>query len=93
VAVTRHVARLEQALRVRLFDRAGRRLQLTPAGEALVLAATRCFRDPQEAAEHASVAAEGRQAQKVVGHADPPLRWLIPRLGAFQARRPGIDRS
>jgi LysR family glycine cleavage system transcriptional activator len=91
VAVTRQVARLERALRVRLFDRAGRRLRLTPAGEALFMAATRCFRDLQEAAEHVSVAAEGRQVLRVVGYANFTLRWLIPRLGDFQARHPGID--
>lgn len=43
VAISRQVAFLEKALRTSLFERGGKRLQLSPAGEVLFLTLTRMF--------------------------------------------------
>jgi DNA-binding transcriptional LysR family regulator len=88
-AVSRAVRSIEDALAVELFQRRSQRVFLTAAGERLrdataaafdVLAATvRELREPP-------------RKPALVLSCEPTLlmRWLIPRLPAFQAAHPGI---
>lgn len=90
VAVTRQVAGLEQALRVKLFHRGNRQVRLTAAGESFFLTVTRVFRELQDATEGISGRTE-RHALKILGYSNFTMRWLIPRLSQFHARHPEID--
>jgi LysR family glycine cleavage system transcriptional activator len=89
-AVSRHIARLEQWLQVKLFTRVHRGVELTPQGRAffnvakstldlLESGATQLKRGPDE----------NRLRLKL-----PPtfaIRWLVPRLVRFHALHPDVD--
>ncbi len=89
-AVSRQIARLEEQLGARLFHRGHRRLELTGAGRRL-----------QESAA-AGLAEIGRGVRQVrMSTEEPPVTlsatiafstyWLMPRIHALRARRPGLD--
>jgi LysR family transcriptional regulator, glycine cleavage system transcriptional activator len=90
VAISRRVAHLEKSLRTTLFARGGKRLQLTPAGEILLLTVTRVFRDLHNVTEDISGQAETK-VLKICGYSNFTMRWLIPRLKLFHSRHPAID--
>jgi LysR family transcriptional regulator, carnitine catabolism transcriptional activator len=90
-ALSQSLKELERELGVALFDRVGRALRLTAAGEALVEPARQVLRDVQNAA--AAVAAV---AEVVAGRLDlaclptlavDPMARLV---GAFRAAHPGV---
>lgn len=90
-ALSHQVARLEQELGARLFDRTSRRVRLTPAGAALLPAARQCLAAAEHAvAEVAAVAGEirGRLAVGVI----PTVAAVdIPdALREFRARYPHV---
>jgi LysR family glycine cleavage system transcriptional activator len=89
-AISRHVATLESWLKVRLFARHARGIELTPKG-AVFFRAVRGALDQLEygARQLAQKPDEGTLRVKV-----PPtfaIRWLMPRLARFHAFRPEID--
>jgi LysR family transcriptional regulator, carnitine catabolism transcriptional activator len=91
-AVSQAVRELEDDLGTLLFHRLGRRVRLTPAGEALVLPARQARHDLRVGREAVrEVAALGS------GHLDlaclPTLAVapLAPLVGAFRAAHPGIS--
>lgn len=89
-AVSRHIRHLEEHLRARLFARSHRQVALTPAGRAYAEEIRDAFRRIQAAT--ASVAADGDTASLKVRV--PPtfaIKWLVPRLGSFQARCPDVS--
>ncbi len=89
-AISHQVRRLEEVLQVRLFERQGPRVFLTPRGAryfeeidpamARLAAATRALVGPQE-------------RQRVTLTLPPSLAilWLIPNLASFEADCPEID--
>lgn len=88
-AVSHQVKRLEEQLGVRLFDRHGRAVTLTPAAQTylpgirhgfdeLRRATGRFFKDQE--AGHITVSTAATLA----------IGWLVPRLGAFQRLHPDI---
>jgi len=89
-AISRHVSKLEQYLRAKLFVRDHQRLTLTPQGEAYARRLASAFDQIQEAT------AEGFQSRR---H-EAPLRIglyptfanhvLIPRLAQFREKHPEI---
>jgi LysR family glycine cleavage system transcriptional activator len=93
-AISRHVRLLEDWLGPpALFQRLNRRVELTPTGAALLA-------EVGPALDRLSAAAVRHQAQD--GKAPPAvlrvnalatfsLRWLLPRLGQFRDRHPGIE--
>src|SRR5262249_3335178 len=91
-AVSRSVARLEQTLGAQLFRRTTRALAPTPAGSAYY---AKC------AAALELLAGAGRDLADGAGREDGVVRlsvattyglhWLLPRLGGFGARHPGIE--
>jgi LysR family glycine cleavage system transcriptional activator len=89
-AVTQQVHRLEALLGVRLVRRDGRRLALTPEGQAYAASLARAFEQIRLGTERCL---QARQAGTLTVALLPTLatRWLIPRLPGFQARHPKIE--
>jgi DNA-binding transcriptional LysR family regulator len=89
-AVSRRVTKLADDIGVKLFEKNGRGLRLTPAGETLNLTLGRFF--GELAATVQSLRASGSDKTALVLSCEPSvaMRWLIPRLGGFQAAHPDI---
>src|SRR5262245_4554747 len=87
-AVSRLVKLLEARLGVVLFERLANGLQLTERGAVYRGELTAAF----ERIASATARAKGLGSALLIG-AGPTLamRWLIPRLAAFQAKNPEID--
>jgi DNA-binding transcriptional LysR family regulator len=89
-AVSRRITKLADDIGVPLFEKSGRGLRLTPAGETLNLTVGRFFSE-LAATVHSLRAARGEQSALVLScEPSVAMRWLIPRLGDFQAAYPDI---
>ncbi len=88
-AVSRQVRELEESLGLRLFTGPKSGLSLTEAGRTLLAGLTPAFE--QIGAAVAAVSDESEGTLDVSCLATFTMRWLIPRLYAFQADHPGID--
>ena len=89
-AVSHQVKALEAALGVRLFLRGVRKVELTEDARAFAHRLTGCLDAIAEAAEGISARGRGGTLRLSVA----PFfgnRWLLPRLGALRAARPGLD--
>ena len=93
-AVSRHVGLLEDRLGPpALFRRLNRRVVLTPAGAALLAEAGPAL-DRLASAAARPQARDGAAPPAVLrvnALATFSLRWLLPRLGRFRERHPGIE--
>lgn len=89
-AVSRQVKALEADLGVPVFRRLHRRIELTPAGEALYARVRGAFDVLEMGANEARVAATKRPLV-VSCIATFSMRWLMPRLHDFAARHPDIE--
>lgn len=87
-AVSRQIQALEERLGVPLFRRLTRRVELTREGEALLPVLTDCF--DRIAETTARLAARGRDLRIRVAFSFG-IRWLMPRLGRFQALHPDVQ--
>src|SRR3569832_541272 len=89
-AISRHVRALEAEFRTPLFDRTGRGVELTEVGRALALELTKGF---DIIASAASGFAQRSRRKPLTVTSDPSFAALrlVPRLGTFTARYPGID--
>ena len=89
-AVSRRITKLSEELGFRLFERSGRGLRLTPAGDTLYLTLSRFFAELGATVESLR-GADARQ-NAVVLSCEPSVAmcWLIPRLGNFQAAFPQV---
>jgi DNA-binding transcriptional LysR family regulator len=89
--VSRKLAKLEDALGVPLFDRVGRSIRLTPAGERFIPRADRLLREIREAIDDAAGAADPESGEirirflHTVG-----ARWLPERLARFLQDHPHV---
>jgi len=89
-AVSRQIKALESALGVSLFRRRNRRIELTEAGVAFLPGVREALQLLETST--AAVAASPRQGALVVSCvATFMMRWLIPRLYAFNALHPKIE--
>jgi LysR family glycine cleavage system transcriptional activator len=89
-AISRQIKALEDHLGVPLFRRFNRRIELTPAGTALLPAVHQALQLLEASAS--DVTAQTRRGPLVVSClATFMMRWLIPRLYAFSAAHPGIE--
>jgi DNA-binding transcriptional LysR family regulator len=90
-AVTKSVLRLEQQLRLRLFQRTTRRVALTQEGEAFH---ARCRRVLDELAELSQVAAEAARAPSGTLRIDVPITYgkkvIVPLAARLAARHPEL---
>jgi len=88
-AVSHQIRALEDALQVRLFERAGQRLRLTGHGAELLPAVTSAFESI--AAATARMTRPTTSGSLTVTCVPALLSlWLIPRIGSFLARYPEI---
>lgn len=87
--VSGHVAALEESLKTRLFDRAGREVLPTKAGELLYPLARRTLHMLREAEEEVASFLGGETGELSIGGSNIPGQYILPRLvGAFKAMRP-----
>lgn len=89
-AVSRHVAKLEDWLGVRLFERTRTGLVLTPQGQNYL----RTVRSALDLIEDGTRALQQSPDERRLRVKLPPtfaIRWLVPRLARFHALHPKID--
>ena len=89
-AISHQIKALEARLGVALFRRRNREVLLTDAGQSLLPG----VRDGFDRLAAAAQRVQSREATGALNVSVLPslaLRWLVPRLGQFQARHPEID--
>lgn len=89
-ALSRQIQALEQRLGVTLFVRTHRAIAFTAAGERLFQSANSALQQLQDAFAAVKPAAANQQVALTASIGVTGL-WLLPRLGSFQRRHPGID--
>ncbi len=91
-ALSQQVRLLERELGVTLFDRSGRRVRLTPAGEALLVRAERILAEVANAKTELAEYAGVLRGRVIVGTLPSLAEQQLPRLvAAFHARHPGLE--
>jgi DNA-binding transcriptional LysR family regulator len=91
-AVSRRIERLEQSLGLSLFERLGKSLHLTEAGEALAREASALVGSVDRLAESVRARRTGTEGRLRLGASSTPGLYLLPRvLKAFQERFPEVD--
>lgn len=89
-AISRHVATLEGWLKVRLFERHARGIDLTPKGAVFY----RSVRSALDQLEQGTRQLQSKPDEKTLRVKVPPtfaIRWLVPRLARFHAFKPELD--
>jgi DNA-binding transcriptional LysR family regulator len=93
-AVTRQIGALERELKVRLFDRLGRRVTLTSAGQVLEEYARRIIGTAADAQRAVADVAAGASGRLAVGASTTAATYLLPpALGRFRDQHPAVDLS
>lgn len=89
-AVSRRINKLADDIGVKLFEKSGRGLRLTPAGETLNLTVSRFFGELASTVQ--GLRASHAEQSTLVLSCEPSvaMRWLIPRLASFQSAHPNI---
>jgi DNA-binding transcriptional LysR family regulator len=91
-AVTRQIASLERELRTRLFDRLGRTVQMTAAGEALHRYAVQIVRLSQEAHHAVADIEAGASGRLAVGASNTLATYVLPPLlRRFREAHPRVE--
>lgn len=89
--VSGHIKALEAALNLVLFNRLGRDVQLTHAGDILYEHAKRLVDTKQAALQGIEELRDGLRGELVLGGSSIPGQYVLPRvLGQFQPQYPGI---
>lgn len=93
-AVTRQMASLERRLKTRLFERLGRSVKLTSAGEALHRYAEQILRLAREAERAVGDVATGVSGKLAVGASSTTATYVLPRLlHSFRESYAGVELS
>lgn len=89
-AISHQIKALEASLGVKLIERAGRGVRITEEGARLATRVRAALGDIADALREAS---ERNNPRSLRVSATPSFaaRWLLPRLGRFIARNPGVD--
>jgi len=89
-AVSQQIKLLESGLGVQLFQKSGREIELTVAGERLAQRISDAFDRLNNALDDA---ADSRLDRRLRLKVMPSLaiRWLVPRLSSFYAQHPDVD--
>jgi DNA-binding transcriptional LysR family regulator len=91
-ALWRQVHDLEAELGVRLFERAGRRVRVTSAGEGLLLRSRDLLAGVDQLAEHAQAVRGGEVGSLSIGATPQVIQnVLAPFLTRYLKSRPGVD--
>lgn len=88
-AISRHIQGLEIQLGTPLFVRAARGVVLTQAGRDYLARVTPALDALSKASE--AVRISRTTSLSISAETTFALKWLMPRLGAFEAAHPGID--
>lgn len=90
-AISHQIQQLETYLDLRLFRRANRLVELTPAGQQLAAELQPLFAQILSSLQSLAVASHSRR--HLVVSATPSLvsKWLLPRLMEFQQQHPDIE--
>jgi DNA-binding transcriptional LysR family regulator len=89
-AISQQIAQLERELGATLFDRSGRRIRLTSAGEAFLVHARAAVR-ATAAARDAVLAQRGQlSGQLTVGTIPSPPGWLLQQLRRYRELYPQV---
>ena len=89
-AVSRRITKLSDDLGFKLFEKSGRGLRLTAAGETLHLTLGRFFQELAVTIQGLRAANSEQGALVLSCESSVAMRWLIPRLASFQAKHPGV---
>ncbi len=89
-AISHQVRRLEDFLRVALFERAGGGMRLTAAGRQYLAQIDPAIRQIQMATE-AILRPAGRSVLRLTMPPSLAATWLIPHLGGFEREQPDVD--
>ncbi|HEY6097933.1 MAG TPA: LysR family transcriptional regulator [Anaeromyxobacter sp.] len=91
-AVSQQIAALEKQLGAALFERIGRRVYLTPAGQVLAGEAPKVLAAASRAEDAVAGASRGEVGRLRVGASTTPGIYLLPGvLGRFRARFPRVE--
>jgi DNA-binding transcriptional LysR family regulator len=91
-ALSRQIQALETDLDVRLFDRLGRRVQLTPEGDDLLRRSRRLVTDAESLGERARALKGGQTGVLRVGATPQAIETLLaPFLTRFRRGHPGVE--
>ena len=89
-AISRRISKLSEDLGFKLFEKAGRGLRLTAAGETLNLTVGRFFTELATTIDSLRAAPPRQNALVLSCEPSVAMRWLIPRLAGFQAAHSDI---
>jgi LysR family transcriptional regulator, cyn operon transcriptional activator len=91
-AASRQILALENEFRVKLFDRIGRRLQLTSEGEDLLFHCRKLLRDAESLRDRARTLNAGQTGLIRVGAPPQVIEALFaPFISQYRRRHPGVD--
>lgn len=91
-ALTHSIRKLEQITGVTLWEKQGRKLQLTAAGRYLLATGDDVLPRLEAADQQLKALACGRQGQLRIGmECHPCYEWLLQQLKIFLPRWPGVD--
>src|SRR5699024_313302 len=91
-ALSHSIKKLENQAGVRIWEREGRRIRLTAAGQYLLRAANRLLPQLERADEvMAEFAAGGRGALRIGMECHPCYQWLLKVVQPFLTQWPGVD--
>jgi LysR family transcriptional regulator for metE and metH len=91
-ALTHSIRKLEQLMGVTLWEKQGRKLQLTAAGRYLLAASADVLPRLEAADAHLKALATGRLGQLRIGmECHPCYEWLLTQLTQFLPRWPGVE--
>ena len=92
--VSGHILALEQSLSLRLFDRMGREMRLTKAGEMFLRYATRILASRKDLLNALSEFSQGIRGELSLGASTIPGEYLLPKLmSGFKKEHPNITLS
>src|SRR3954470_15957281 len=89
-AVSQAIRRLEDELGERLFDRSSKQGALTEAGRVLREYAQRLMRLSEEAEQAVRELRDLRRGRVLIGANEAAVHALLPLIGRFRTRHPGI---
>lgn len=90
-AVSRQIAKLEDLLGLRLFNRAGNRVVLSPSGGRYASQMRTALADIERHTRQLIADAQGTTSLEIGVIPTLASRWLIPGLARFRARHPDIE--
>ncbi|WJV63406.1 LysR substrate-binding domain-containing protein [Pectobacteriaceae bacterium C52] len=89
-AISRQIARLEDFLACKLFDRAGNRVSLSSNGARYALQVREILERLDRDSQYLRGLPSSSASLEIAVIPTFASRWLIPRLGRFQDKHPGI---